>query len=223
MKTKSSDHQPIIYLVVCLSVLFTPLLHAVEWYDEFNSTYPDDLPTQPYLAWYESYIMRAYISMYRASVARGEPEDEQRQWLERLINHCDYVVDSDLTGEEYLVWAGHGYTPIARFVKMVFKDDSLYVRYNEEANRYLNYIESEIIPHWRDYPFWETPHNWYLSYGSLLMNLHQITRSPYYGPDYSSFAVNQSSHELSFPRRRESSSYNDLVNSRLDSRLRGND
>ena len=184
MKTKSSGYQLIICLVVCMSVLFSPLLHAVGWYDEFNSTYPDDLPTRPYLAWYESYVIRAYISMYRASVVRGEPDNEQWQWLDRIVHHCDYIVDSDLTGEEYLVWAGHGYTPIARFVKLVFKDDNLYAEYTDEVNRYLHYIESEIIPHWREYAYWETPHNWYLSYGSLLMNLHQITRLRYYEPDY---------------------------------------
>ena len=185
MKTKVSLYKSKICLIIAITMLFGSSVYAIDWYEEFKTKYPDDLATLPYLAWYESYIMRAYISMYRASVARGEPQFEQQMWLDRLVNHCDYVVGSPgLMGEEYLVYAGHGYTPIARAVKLFFKDDSLYTYYNTEANNYLNYIETEIIPHWRDYPFWEDPHNWYLSYGCLLMNLHQITRLPYYEPPY---------------------------------------
>ena len=163
--------------------------HAIDWYDEFNSKYPSDIPYSSSLGWGEAYIIRAYISMYRASKARGEPQNEREKWIERLINHCDYVVDTNLTGEKYLVWAGHGYTPIARFVKIIFEDDDLYSLHKDKANKYLYYIESEIIPHWRYHPidsdWWNTPHNWYLSYGTLLLNLHQITRlSHYQPPDY---------------------------------------
>ena len=130
--------------------------------------------------------------MYRASKARGEPQAEQQKWLDRIVRHCDYIVDSpDLTGKESLVYAGHGYTPIARFVKLTFQNDDIYLNYKDKANKYLYYIESVIIPQWRDRPgysnWWETPFNWYLSYGCLLVHLHQITRSPYYqAPNYTS-------------------------------------
>ena len=173
--------QKLNFLIIGLVLLFsTPAFAQIDWYETFNNTYPDDLPTVPYLGWSESYTMRAYISMYRASVARGESLVEQQKWLTRLTNHCSYVVNTNLNGEDALVYAGHGFTPIARFVKMVFQDSTLYSTYGSLANNYLNYIETVIIPHWRNYLYWKDPYNWYLSYGSLLLNLQQITRTQCY-------------------------------------------
>ena len=42
----------------------------------------------------------------------------------------------------------------------------------------------KIIPYWRNYKYWETPFNWYLSYGSMLLYLHQISNSKYYENPY---------------------------------------
>ncbi|MCX6258490.1 MAG: T9SS type A sorting domain-containing protein [Bacteroidia bacterium] len=173
------------YLITGIILLFCmPVNAQVDWYETFNSTYPADIPTVPNLGWSESYTMRAYISMYRVSVARGESQAEQQKWLTYLTNHCSYVINNNLTEEDALVKAGHGYTPIARFVRMVFDDSLLYTTYGNLANTYLNYIETVIIPHWRNYPYWKDPFNWYCSYGNLLLNLQQLTRTIHYKPPY---------------------------------------
>lgn len=162
----------------------TSAFPQTDWYNTFKATYPTIIPTVPYLGWSESYTMRAYISMYRAAVARGESQSEQQKWLTDLTTHCSYVINNNLTDTDALVKAAHGYTPIARFVRMVFDDNTLYSAYGPLANSYLHYIETVIIPHWRNYPYWKDPFNWYLAYGCLLLNLQQVSRTPYYHPPY---------------------------------------
>jgi hypothetical protein len=172
-------------IITGIVLLFvTPGFAQTDWYTTFKTTYPNMIPTVPYLGWSESYTMRAYISMYRAAVARGESQAEQQKWLTYLTTHCSYVINNNLTDTDALVKAAHGYTPIARFVRMVFDDDTLYSSYGSLANTYLNYIETVIIPHWRNYPYWKDPFNWYSAYGCLLLNLQQVTRSPHYHPPF---------------------------------------
>jgi hypothetical protein len=161
----------------------------IDWYDEYNTRWPDGFSPGSTLPWSETYIIRSFISMYRAAKARGESPAEQQKWIDRLLLHCDAVVASAAMtseGKAYLVGAGHGFTPVARFARMIFQDDALYARYKDKANAYLRHLETEIIPYWRD-PLrasdWRlTPYNWYLSFGSLLMHLQQVARSPRYRP-----------------------------------------
>jgi len=158
-------------------------LKPIDWYKEFNSRWPDPISHSSALGWGEAYTIRAYISMYRASVARGEPEQESQKWWDRLIDHCDYVVDSKLR-ESSLVEEGHGFTPIAWCIYLIFSSDSLYSLYQDKANKYLYYLENEVIPSWRGCEYWKTPHNWYTAYGSLLLLLWKISHSKYYHPPY---------------------------------------
>jgi len=182
VKSEHVIRKPLKYYTFVIAILLVTQTSAqIDWYTTFNNTYPNEHPTVPYLGWSDSYTMRAYISMYRASVELGESQQEREKWLTWLTDHCSYVINTNLTGKEALVLAGHGYTPIARFIKMVFQDSSLYSTYSNLANTYLNYIETVIIPYWRNYAnCWKEPFNWYLAYGALLLNLHQITRTKYY-------------------------------------------
>lgn len=160
---------------------------ATDWYQLYNSKWPNGFSPGSTLAWNETYILRSYISMYRASKARNEPEAEQDKWLSRIFEHCDYIINSvgmEKEGKAYLVYAGHGFTPLARVVKLVFDDAKLYSLYKDKANQYLMYLEKKLVPFWRNYNFAETPFNWYLSYGSMLLYLHQAAGSKYYGNPY---------------------------------------
>lgn len=170
-------------LFILANLLIFSSVYGIDWYNEFNTRWPNSIPPSSNLGWGESYIIRAYISMYRAAVARGEPQQECQKWIDRIIEHCDYIVDNDIS-EPYLVSEFHGVTPIAWFINLIFSNDSLYSIYRDTANKYLFYLESQVIPDWRDCQYWRTPHNWYTAYGSALLFLRRISRSPYYQPPY---------------------------------------
>jgi hypothetical protein len=160
---------------------------SIDWYKVYNTKWENGITPSNTLPWSETYTLRSYISMYRASKARNEADTEQIKWIDRLIEHCDYIVNSpamEAEGKAYLVYAGHGFTPLANVVNLIFSDDKLYSVYGAKANAYLSYIEQKIIPYWRNYDFKETPFNWFLSYGSLLLYLHRVSVSKYYGSSY---------------------------------------
>jgi len=173
------------FLCFVLIALPSMLLAQIDWYEEFNSEYPHGISFTSAIPWGESYIIRGLLSMYRASVARGEPIDTSLKYLTWAQQHCSYVIDScHYTGEPYLVWTGHIFATIADFIKIVLSDSFLYSRFGAQASRFLYYIEDTIVPIWRYSEYWKTPHNWYLAYGLMLLRLVEISRTPYYMPPY---------------------------------------
>ena len=86
-------------------------------------------------------------------------------------------------------------TPICRFIALIRDKPELSAAYGTKANRYLEVIESDLVPkwdkYWRDwgdggllvapndaslaYPGISLPHNQYLALGNVLVLLHRIT------------------------------------------------
>ncbi len=176
---------PVRYAVLLMVAMVSLFCSAfgTDWYMFYNTKWPDGITPRPTLAWSETYVLRSYISMYRAAKVRNEPQAEQDKWLSRIIAHCDTIVSSPAMAEEgraNLVYAGHGFTPLAMAVNLIYDDDALYDQYHLKADLYLRYLEEKLIPFWRNFQIYETPFNWYLSYGTMLLYLHRSAGSKHY-------------------------------------------
>jgi MYXO-CTERM domain-containing protein len=169
-------------------LVMSPPAFAVDWYAQYNAKYPSGVTPVANgtgLGWGESYTIRGFISMYRAAKARGESAAEQQKFLAWIVQHCDNIVDKAMRASSAIVLEGHGFAPVGMFVRMVFQDPALYEAYHVQANKYLTYLEGTIVPTWRDFDYWNWPHNQYTSLGTLLVQLAQVSRSPHYqAPDY---------------------------------------
>lgn len=110
---------------------------------------------------------------------------------------------------EYLVHEGMILYPIARFARIVRKDPALWAAYKAKADSYLDLIEGRFVPKWASY-WWEAPgaspprgtylipddetlnsstyypaggtlpHNQYLAFARLLLELYRVTGNPSY-------------------------------------------
>jgi len=102
---------------------------------------------------------------------------------------------------EYVVHDGMILTPIAQFCAAVLDGGSLERRYGAAARRYLQVIETQLLPKWE--PYWRDldggagvyvaqddpahrepgaslPHNQYLALGRTYIALYRLTRKPAY-------------------------------------------
>ena len=99
--------------------------------------------------------------------------------------------------DEFMVHDGHVCVPIARFVKTVYGDPALHKKYKAKADHYLKTLEGHIIAKWhanwnakrgkgvslRTWGGWRNlPHNMYLSFGTVLLVLHEVAQLPQYVP-----------------------------------------
>jgi hypothetical protein len=188
MKNKFKIHFKTKFLIIMNIFFFFNYSYSVDWYQLYNEKWKNGISPSSSLPWSETYTLRSFISMYRASKARNESTAEQNKWIDRIIQHSDYIINSpkmEIEGKDNLVYAGHGFTPLSNVIKLIFNDDKLYALYKDKANQYLLYLEQKLIPYWKNYNFKETPFNWFLSYGTMLIYLHQITESKHYNtPDY---------------------------------------
>ncbi len=124
------------------------------------------------LAWWESYLLQAYLPMFEAT---GDT-----RWLDRLTAHADtmFAVMRDVPDsgnywpgyrdgylgwgttrydpnhqyQEYLVHDAHICLPVARFIRLVFDNTALHAQYLDRARHYLALIEQNVIAKWY--------HNW---------------------------------------------------------------
>lgn len=120
------------------------------------------------LAWWESYLLQAYLPVYAAT------GDES--WLDRFAAHADTMFavmrDAPDTGDywpgyrdgfrgwgttrydpadryqEYLVHDAQACLPVARFVRLVFAKPALHARYLSRARAYLDVIEQQVVAKW---------------------------------------------------------------------------
>jgi len=97
---------------------------------------------------------------------------------------------------EYIVHDGMILTPIAKFCAAVLSDDDLASKYGAAARRYVEIMETQLLPKWE--PYWHElpggmgvyafqddpaqrfpgaslPHNQYLALGRTFVALHRIT------------------------------------------------
>lgn len=99
--------------------------------------------------------------------------------------------------DEFLIHDAHPCVPIARFVKTVYRTPALHGKYKAKADHYLKTLEGHIIAKWhanwdakrgkgvglRTWGGWRNlPHNMYLSFGTLLLVLHEVSQTPQYVP-----------------------------------------
>ena len=117
---------------------------------------------------------------------------------------------SSYSGEydEYLVWDGHFCTELAEFIRTVYENEALYVQFGARADSLLSFIEQHVIGKW--YSIWDQPrvelsqsdqslndtyHRWiggqnlhkipvnrFAAFGTLLLELCSIAKSPHYSP-----------------------------------------
>jgi hypothetical protein len=120
------------------------------------------------LAWWESYLLQAYLRMYSAT---GDS-----LWLNRFSVHADTMLavardvpdsgtywsgyrdgflgwgtnryDPGHQYQEYMVHDGMACLPLARFSRMVLRDSLLRQRYGVQANRYADFIEANVVAKW---------------------------------------------------------------------------
>jgi hypothetical protein len=120
------------------------------------------------LAWWESYVLQAYLRMYSAT---GDS-----LWLNRFCVHADTMLavardvpdsgtywpgyrdgflgwgtdryDPGHQYQEYMVHDGMACLPLARFSRMVLSDSLLRKRYGVEAGRYVDFIEANVVDKW---------------------------------------------------------------------------
>jgi hypothetical protein len=120
------------------------------------------------LAWWESYLLQAYLPMYQST---GDT-----RWLDRLVAHADTMFalmrDVPDTGaywpgyrdgflgwgttrydpnhqyQEYLVHDAHVCLPVARFIRLVLAQASLQPRYLAKARHYRDLIEQNVVAKW---------------------------------------------------------------------------
>ena len=194
----------------------------VDWQKEFESRYHNprsslyDRTKGHSTGWSYTYPMYSYLSMCRAT--------NDTKWLDHMAVRIDNLIDQmrdvpDWGAEcwsgygdgfvgwgtvgfteqydEFMVHDGHTCIPIARFVKLVYRNPALLGKYGPKADQYLSVLEGHIIAKWhanwnakrgtrtylREWGGWQNlPHNMYLSFGTLLLVLHEISQLPQYAP-----------------------------------------
>lgn len=203
-------------------VLTTPaLLGAGEWSERFRAWHGANefrcigADNSAHLAWWESYLLQSYLPMYKAT---GDDF-----WLDRFVVHADEVirVAQDVPGsgeywpgyrdgflgwgttrydpqgryQEYLVHDGRICLPIVRFVRTVYEQSALHDRYLRRAQRYLAFVEKNVVVKWyrsmysdrgagedlERFGGWRNlPLNQFLTFGEALLVLADIARMPEY-------------------------------------------
>jgi hypothetical protein len=158
-----------------VAVLVLPgLLGAAEWAEQFRAWHGANefrgigASSSAVLAWWESYLLQAYLPMYKLT---GDG-----YWLDRFVTHADAMFrvardtpeadefwpgyrDSFLgwgttryepTGryQEYMVHDGRICLPVVRFIRMVYQNPALHDRYLRRARHYLTFIEQNVIAKW---------------------------------------------------------------------------
>jgi hypothetical protein len=160
-----------------------------------------------YLAWGESYILSSYVAMYHAT--------GNTTYLASFVDQANRILADarDVFGTGYLGWATRLYStdgglaeylvhdgmitaPMAQFAYYVEGNPALQATYGATANRYVNFIEANILPKWE--PFYQMiddssgtyvfpndnssslqgnslPHNWNSALGSVYLYLYAIT------------------------------------------------
>lgn len=105
--------------------------------------------------WGESVILQSYIYMYEIT---GE-----RKWLDKFTMHTDYMLDKLIKFDDgysgwiskngqntALVLDGHSTLPLAQFIRLVVRRPELESGYGYQAEKYLDYIETNVIKRWED-------------------------------------------------------------------------
>jgi len=151
------------YSIAYLNVLFDKLDAAVkkgEGYSRYLNT--DGFPTGALLAWSESYLLQAYVNMYRAV--------GKKKYLDKLSSHINSVISNrdDKTGQKDYqgnlipAWGTNKYTknkewthyavhtgmiayPILDFVQLV--KDTNASKYKNDADTFLEEIEKSVDYH----------------------------------------------------------------------------
>jgi hypothetical protein len=164
------------------------------------------------LAWNESYVLSSYVAMYHATGSTAYLDSFVTQANRVLANASDvfatgflgwattrYSTDGSLA--EYLVHDGMIATPMARFAYDVQTTPSLRANYGAAANRYVNFIQTNILPKWEPYyqmiddtsgtyvipmdnstviPGNSVPYNWDAAIGSVFLWLYAADGNPVY-------------------------------------------
>ncbi len=149
-------------------------LAAEEWAESFSAWHQANemrcfgSANSADLAWWESYLLQAYLLMYRAT--------QNQCWLDRFAAHADTMLavmrdvpdtgrcwlgyrdgflgwgttryDPDGRYQEYLVHDGQICLPVVRFARLVFLTPELQPRYLGRAVRYVRVIEQNVIAKW---------------------------------------------------------------------------
>lgn len=212
-------------LVFCSTQAFAL---STDWYSEalaFSESNYYLFNESAYLAWTESYYQHAVLDLYEI--------DNDTTWLNKIVHHVDVMISTmwdvppesvpcnievyedgflgwgttmyDPNGyyQEYFVHDGMIMVPIARFIRFVYEDTSLYSIYGAMADSFLWTIENQIIAKWycnwegdptqsgitlEEWGGWEhIPNNQYLIFGAAMVILHDISENPYYTPADTSF------------------------------------
>jgi hypothetical protein len=214
-----------------LAVALAAPARGAEWADKFtlwnqaNEGRALGSNNSAYLAWWESYLLQGYLRMYSAT---GDS-----LWLNRFIVHADTMLavardvpdsgsywpgyrdgflgwgtnryDPGHQYQEYVVHDGMACLPLARFSRMVLADSLLRLRYGVQANRYVDFIEANVVAKWcanwnaargtgedlSSFGGWQNlPFNQSLVFGELLLVLDRAGVPS--SPAISSFALRHS-------------------------------
>jgi hypothetical protein len=199
-----------------------------DWYDVASKMPSGYLYLQnesDFMSWTESYQQHAYLDLFETT--------RDTVWLDEMVTRIDGMMNSmwdvpppniqcnrDVYEDGYLGWGTTHYAPediykeffvhdgviqvpIARFIRYVYNDSSLYNKYGSKADTYLSTIESNIIAKWHtnwegdpgksgitleEWGGWDhLPNNQYLIFGAAMIILHDISESFYYSPADSSY------------------------------------
>jgi len=186
------------------------------------------------LAWGETYNLQTYNLMYQVDADTIWLHKLAKHGLEMMRNAKDVPADTSIqvdplyrdgylgwgnasyTGqyEEYLVWDGHFGTELAKFIRAIYENDSLYTWFGNRADTLLHFLEENVVDKW--YSIWdhprvafpgdistndtyrawiggdylsEIPVNRYAAFGNFLLELMQIARTNHYQSSHPEYIV----------------------------------